>query len=56
MIKYFGPTNLDGLYVLFVPSTQGKGTLFRIFKIQIDEIILPEVADRFLCIGWVPMS
>ena len=34
-------------------KTQGKGTLS---KIQVDEIILPMVVDRFLYICWVPMS
>ena len=34
----------------------GKGNTLEIFKIQVDEIILPLVADGFLSIGWVPMS
>ena len=35
---------------------RGREHLLEIFKIQVDVIILPEVADRFLSIGWVPMS
>ena len=41
---------------LSTPLSQGKGTLLEIFSIQVAEIILPLVADRFLSIGWVPMS
>ena len=41
---------------ILLSHSQGKGTLFKIFKIQEDEFILPLVADRFLSIGWVPMS
>ena len=42
---------------LFPLNTQGVYFL-EIFKIQEDEIILPyvAVAERFLSIGWVPMS
>ena len=39
------------------PFRPGIGEHFlEIFKIQIDEIILPLVADRFLSIDLVPMS
>ena len=35
---------------------QGKGTLLEIFKIQVDDIILPWVADGVPMYWWVPMS
>ena len=27
-----------------------------IFKVQVDEIILNQLADKYLSIGWVPMA
>ena len=35
--------------------TRERENLLEIFKIQVDEIIRPEVADRFLCNDWDPM-
>jgi hypothetical protein len=37
-------------------SFREREHFLEIFKIQVNEIILPEVVGRLLSIGWVPMS
>ena len=37
-------------------NNQGKGTFLEIFKIQVDDIILPWVTDGVPMYWWVPMS
>ena len=37
-------------------ESQGKGTLLEIVKRQVDDIILPWVADGVPMYCWVPMS